>query len=236
MLQDKPVISNQHGALAMAVLPFIYGVIESGFTQLHLFFFLSWLFLYFFSYPFLSLFSRKPTDRNKKWATIYFILSLIFALPVIYAKPSILQFLVIILPLGLIQIYYAKQKDERNLFNDIAGILTFGTMGMAAFYLATAQYNAEILLHPTLFFIATTFYIKSMVRERKNPMYMEASITLHLLLAIVYMLCGMQAVFFAYLFAMARAIIVPSLGWNVKQIGMLEFPIIFMFLICLALS
>lgn len=66
MFKEKPVISNQHGALAMAMLPFLYAVIESGFSTLHIFFGLSWLFLYFFSYPFLSLFSKKPTERNKK--------------------------------------------------------------------------------------------------------------------------------------------------------------------------
>lgn len=234
MFKEKPVISNQHGALAMAMLPFLYAIIKSGFTPLHIFFGLSWLFLYLFSYPFLSLFSKKPTERNKKWAKIYFALSLLFALPVIYNVPAILQFLVIILPLGFIQIYFAKQKDERNLWNDIAGILTFGVMGMAAYYLVTKQYNIEILLHPTLFFIATTLYVKSMVRERKNPVYMELSIATHLLLALIYSLGSMQAVFFAYLIATARAIIVPSLGLNVKQIGMLEFPVILIFLIALA--
>lgn len=233
MFKEKPVISNQHGALAMAILPFIYAVIESGFTPLYIFFGLSWLFLYFFSYPFLSLFSKKPTERNKKWAIIYFVLSLLFALPILYSNPTILQFLLIILPLGLIQIYFAKQKDERNLWNDIAGILTFGIMGMAAYYLPTRQYNIEVLLHPTLFFIATTFYIKSMVRERKNPIYMEISIAIHLLLAFTYSLSPMQAVFFAYLIATVRAIIVPSFGLNVKQVGMLEFPIIGIFLISL---
>ncbi|MDD0823624.1 YwiC-like family protein [Mannheimia sp. AT1] len=232
MLNDKPVISNQHGALAMAILPFFYGVIASRFIPLHIFFGLSWLALYFFSYPFLSLFSKKPTVRNKKWAKIYFILSLVFALPVIYSKPAILQFLLIILPLGLIQIYFAKQKDERNLWNDIAGILTFGVIGMASFYLVQEEYNFYILLHPTLFFIATTFYVKSMVRERRNPIYMEISIGLHLLFAIIYALFSMP-IFFAYLVALARAIIVPSLGWNVKQVGMLEFPVILIFLICL---
>lgn len=235
MFKDKPVISNQHGALAMAVFPFIYAVIKSGFTPLHIFFGLSWLSLYFFSYPFFSLFSKKPTERNRKWATIYFVLSLLFAVPVIYNKPAVLQFLLIILPLGLIQIYYAKQKDERNLVNDIAGILTFGIIGIAAAYLNLGSYYFEFLLHPTLFFIATTFYVKSMVRERNNPVYTELSIGLHLMLAVIYMLCSMQAVFFAYLFALARAIIVPSLGWNVKQVGMLEFPMLLIFLLGLIL-
>lgn len=51
MLKDKPVISNQHGALAMAVVPFIYGIIESQFIPLHIFFGFSWLALYFFFLP-----------------------------------------------------------------------------------------------------------------------------------------------------------------------------------------
>lgn len=235
MLKDKPVISNQHGALAMAILPFLYAVIKNGFMTLHIFFGLSWLSLYFFSYPFLSLFSKKTTERNKKWAKIYFALSLFFALPVIYQQPAILQFLIIILPLGLIQVYFAKQKDERNLWNDIAGILIFGVIGVVASYLVTSQYHIEVLLHPTLFFIATTFYVKSMVRERKNPIYMEISIATHLLLAITYSLVSLQAVFFAYLIATVRAIIVPSLGLNVKQIGMLEFPVMLIFFIALIL-
>lgn len=235
MLNEKPVISNQHGALAMAILPFIYAVLESEFSILHLFFGLSWLFLYLFSYPFLALFSKKPTARNQKWAMIYFTLSLLLAIPVIYAKPSVLQFLLIILPLGLIQVYFAKQKDERNLWNDIAGILTFGVIGMAAYYLTTNEYGFAILLHPTLFFIAITFYVKSMVRERKNPIYMELSLALHLLLTFIYSLSAMQAVFFVYLIATARAMIVPSLGLNVKQIGMLEFPIMLIFLMALSI-
>lgn len=169
MFKEKPVISNQHGALAMAMLPFLYAVIESGFSTLHIFFGLSWLFLYFFSYPFLSLFSKKPTERNKKWAKIYFGLSILFALPLIYAQPSILQFLPIILPLGLVQVHYAKQKDERNLWNDIAGILTFGIMGMAAYYLVTKQYQFEILLHPTLFFYCYDFLYKEYGARAKKP-------------------------------------------------------------------
>ncbi|VTR23980.1 Uncharacterised protein [Actinobacillus pleuropneumoniae] len=58
MLKDKPVISNQHGALVMAFVPFLYAGFKSGFSPLHFWFAFSWLFLYLFSYPFLSLFSK----------------------------------------------------------------------------------------------------------------------------------------------------------------------------------
>ncbi|WGE32255.1 YwiC-like family protein [Actinobacillus genomosp. 2] len=236
MLKDKPVISNQHGALVMAFVPFLYAGFKSGFSYQHIWFALSWLFLYLFSYPYLALFSKKPTARNKKWAMIYFVLSLGFALPVIMDKPNILQFLLIILPLGLVQTYYAKQKDERHLNNDLAGILTFGVIGMASGYLMSMEYDWAILIHPTLFFVATTFYVKSMVRERKNPLFMELSLGLHLLLAMIYWWLGYHWLYFAYLIGFMRAALVPSFGLNVKQIGMLEFITVFIFFICLIYS
>ncbi|AAP95427.1 hypothetical protein A6046_05045 [[Haemophilus] ducreyi] len=236
MYKVNPVIPNQHGALVMASIPFVYGMFAAKPIINHSWLALSWLFLYLFSYPFFSLFSKKPTARNKKWAVIYASLSLLFVLPVLWQKPTILQFLGLILPLAIIQIYYAKQQNERHLVNDIAGYLTFGVMGMASFYLATEQVNWGILLHPTLFFIAATFYVKSMVRERKQPLYMELSIAIHLILAISYILSGHIWLFLAYLVSLARAIMVPSFAWNIKKIGLLEFPIMLLFLACLVMT
>ena len=217
MLNEKPVISNQHGALAMAFVPYFYAVIQAKEYNWSLFLFgLAWLFLYLFSYPFFMLFSKKPTAKNKRWAVIYFILSLGFASP--------------LLPLSLVQFYFAKQRNERHLLNDIAGILTFGVVGMATYYLSMQAVDFVFLIHPTLFFIATTFYIKSLARERKKPLYAELSIGIHLGLSLIYLFTNENAIFTAYLFALARAIIVPTLGWNVKKVGMFEFLTIVIFL------
>lgn len=234
MLNEKPVITNQHGALAMAFLPYFYAVIQAKEYNWQLFLFgIAWLFLYLFSYPFFQLFSKKPSTKNQRWAAIYFVLSLIFALPVLIISPQILLFTLPLLPLGLVQFYFAKKRDERHLLNDTAGILTFGVAGMATYYLAMQAVDFAFLIHPTLFFIATTFYVKSLARERKNPLYVELSIGIHLILSLVYLLLGEDAIFVAYLFALARAIIVPTLGWNVKKVGMFEFLTIVIFLISL---
>ena len=129
-----------------------------------------------------------------------------------------------------------NERDERHLFNDIAGILVFGVVGMATYYLATSSLDFRFLLHPTLFFIATTFYVKSMVRERKNPLYLELNILSHMLLAVIYLILGKDILFTFYLFALARSILVPYLGWNVKQVGMFEFITLTLFLIALCFS
>lgn len=236
MFTEKPIMSNQHGALVMAFVPFFYGIVASEWILPHLWLGLSWLFIYFFSYPFLSIFSKKQNAKYKKWAVIYALIAVTFALPLLWFKWAILQFLLPILPLVLVQIYYAKQRDERNLINDLAGILTFGVVGMASFYLATDQYNFAILLHPTLFFIATTFYIKSVARERKNPRYLKLSIGSHLLFGIVYTFCGLFSIAIAYAAGLARAFWVPKQKWSIKQVGMLEFGIITLFFVGLIFS
>ncbi|MDP8052458.1 YwiC-like family protein [Pasteurella atlantica] len=236
MIKNKPVISNQYGALVMAFIPLLYGISLTHFHFIYIFFTLSWLFLYLFSYPFLALFNRKPTTRNKKWVIIYAIISVIFALPVIFYQPKILQFFIPMIPLVLVQIYYTKQKDERNLINDIAGYLIFGIVGMAGYYLTTQQYNIDILIHPTLFFTVTTFYVKSVARERKNPLYRKLSINSHILLMISYALFSYYFIAFAYLCGLIRAIILPRKNLNIKQIGMWEFLIITIFTLCLIAS
>ncbi len=236
MLKDKPVISNQYGALVMAFVPLIYGLSLTHFQIVSVFFILSWLFLYLFSYPFLALFNKKPTARNKKWAIIYAIISSIFAIPILIFNPSVLQFFIPMIPLVIIQIYYTKQKDERNLINDISGYLIFGIVGMAGYYLTTQQYNFDLLIHPTLFFITTTFYVKSVARERRNPFYKKLSINSHILLMLTYALFNHYFIAFAYLCGLIRAIVLPSKSLNIKQIGMWEFLIITIFTICLILS
>lgn len=235
IFNEKPILSNQHGALVMAFVPYLYGIFASEWVFAHFWLGASWLFLYFFSYPFLSIFSKKSNAKYKKWAAIYAALAAVFAFPLLLTKFSILQFFVPIFPLVLVQIHYAKQKDERNLWNDIAGILTFGVVGMASFYLATDALNFAILLHPTLFFIATTFYIKSVARERKNPRYLKLSIGSHALLGLVYGVIG-SPIFWAYLFGLLRAVVVPKRKLSIKQIGLLEFPVVLIFLLCLIFS
>lgn len=234
-MQDKPIISNQHGALVMAFVPFLYAIAEGGFVFGQVWLGVSWLFLYLFSYPFFGIFAKKNNARQKKWAAIYLAISLLFAFPLLLSHFAVLQFMLPILPLATVQIYYAKQKNERHLLNDIAGILTFGVVGMAACYLATGEYHFTVLLHPTLFFIATTFYVKSVARERRNPRYRWLSLGVHSLLGLGYLATGSVAIALAYLIGLLRAVIVPKRNLNIKQVGLLEFAVAGVFVVALVI-
>lgn len=233
---QKPMISNQHGAFVMAFIPYFYGISASHWVNAHYWLGLSWLFLYLFSYPFFSLFHKKRKEKYQKWAITYAIFAGLTIFPLLITQPTVLQFFVWILPLVGIQIYYAKKRDERNLLNTISAIISFGIIGMASFYLATQQYNFAILFHPSLFFITTTLYIKSVARERKNPRYLTASIELHWGIFFLYLVQGALLLALVYFFAGLRATIIPTRKLTIKQIGLLEFPIITLFFVCLIFS
>ena len=62
----KLLISNQHGAIVMALLPFIYGMLLANPVWAHMFFIIRMVSLYLMTYPFLNLFKGKNLELYKK--------------------------------------------------------------------------------------------------------------------------------------------------------------------------
>jgi len=121
----KLLISNQHGAIVMALMPFLYGMLLSHPIWQHIFFLLAWFSLYLMTYPFLNLFKGRNLELYIKWSWIYFFACVIFAIPVLIYNWHTVLFVAAMLPFVLISIYYVKQKDERAFLNDLAGIVIF---------------------------------------------------------------------------------------------------------------
>lgn len=234
----KLLVSNQYGAIVMAMLPFLYGLLLGQPHWMHLFLLLAWGSLYLFTYPFLNLF--KPQIKNRRqyvrWSRIYGVASAVFCVPVLWWNSKILWFGVAMLPLLLINIYYMKTKNERALLNDFTGIAIFVLAGVAAYYFGTEQLDSKALqvaVYPTLFFIGITFYVKSMLRERKNPWYLRISVGFHLACVVVMGFCQSWSLTLTFVPALIRAIWLPHKKLNAKQVGMIEFAISFLFLIML---
>lgn len=235
----KLLISNQHGAIVMALLPFLYGVSLTTPIGLHISLLLAWFSLYLMTYPFLALFKGRNLSLYWRWTLIYGGASLIFAIPALIYNPYILWFVVAMLPFVGVNIYYSKNKNERALGNDLAAITIFALAGMAAYYFPTKQWDRhliEIALYPSLFFIGTTLYVKSVMRERKNPKYYQASIIFHLACTLFPLLLSNLALSFAFLLPLLRAIFLPKRKLSVKQTGLIEFAISFYFLLMLYIA
>lgn len=235
----KLLISNQHGAIVMALLPFLYGMLLSHPVWAHAFLLMAWFSLYLMTYPFLSLFKGKNLAEYKKWTIIYAVATLVFAIPALFYNWKILYFMVAMLPFVWVNIYYTKRKDERNLLNDFAGILIFALAGMGAYYFSDRTFDAKIwwvAIYPTLFFIGTTLYVKSMMRERKNPKYLRASIIFHSFAVAYFAGTGQFYLALAFFAGWIRAVYLPRKKLSVKQVGLTEFAITAIFFIFLLLG
>lgn len=232
----KLLISNQHGAIVMALMPFLYAMFNSPFIWQQCFLLLAWCCLYLMTYPFFNLFKGRQLALYTKWTLIYAIFGLLFSLPALYHNWKVLYFLMTMLPFSLVHIYYVKQKNERALLNDLSAIMIFALAGMAAYYFPQQQFDQGIwliALYPSLFFIGTTLYVKSVLRERKNPYYGYASILFHSLCVIGLLLCQQYAIAIAFLPPLLRAIYLPKIKLTVKQVGLWEMAISLLFFVML---
>lgn len=234
----KLLISNQHGAILMALLPFLYGMLSGTPIWQHSFLLLAWCALYLMSYPFLSLFKGRNLTYYAKWTAIYGGAALLFALPVLQYNFSIFYFLLAMTPCVILNIYFVRQKNERALLNDIAGILIFSIAGMAAYYFSTQNLDLQFYLvgvYSTVFFIGTTFYVKSMLRERKNPYYFKFSVIFHLSCLLILLFLQQYIVALAFVPATIRAFWLKRLKLSPKQVGLIEIGISAVFFIPLIL-
>ncbi|MGY4677210.1 YwiC-like family protein [Pasteurella sp. P03HT] len=235
----KLLISNQHGAIVMALMPFLYGMLLSQPVWQHIFLFLAWAALYLMTYPFLNLFKGRNQSMNIKWTWIYGLTSAGFALPALWYNIYIAYFVIAMLPLVAVNIYYVKKKDERAFLNDVAGIAIFAIAGMAAYYFSQPEFDQKIglvALYPSLFFIGTTLYVKSVLRERKNPRYLNISIIFHLLCVLMFLPLQQYLLALTYLPPLVRAVCLPRVKLSVKQVGLAEIGVSLLFFIMLLMA
>ncbi|MDU8925411.1 YwiC-like family protein [Pasteurellaceae bacterium LIM206] len=236
----KLLISNQHGAIVMALMPFFYGVFlsEHAVWQ-HIFLLLSWFSLYLMTYPFLNLFKGRNMELYWRWSWIYGTASVIFAIPALLHNWKIVYFGMVIAALSLVSIYYVKQKDERALLNDFNGIVIFAIAGCCAYYFpdrAIDQNWWRVAGYPSLLFVGATLYVKSVMRERKNPLYLKASIVFHLICILLMLMLQKYMMALAFIIPAVRAVWLPHKKMSVKQVGLVELAVSLYFFIMLIIA
>jgi hypothetical protein len=221
----KLFLPKQHGAWAMLIIPFWLGVIASHFLWQHILLFIGWLFLYLATYPLLLLFKRKKIPFYRKWTIIYMLPAMIFLLVPLLTKPSIILFGVGMIPFFCINAYFSSKNNDRALINDISAILVFGMAGLASSFIAEGFISNSswlVFFSSTLFFIGSTFYVKTMIREKKSIVYRNISWGYHVLLLVLWLLLGQWRVALAIFPSLVRAFYFYRKSYSVKKVGILE--------------
>ncbi|MGP4081777.1 YwiC-like family protein [Pseudalkalibacillus sp. R45] len=198
----KMILPREHGTWMMFFVPVLAGIVSGGPKWIHLPFLIGWFLLYLSSTPMLQMI-RKPKAKGEMlpWFIGYSGASFLFLLPVILSEPLILLIGSLLVPLLLMNIYFIKKKNERNMLNDLIGILIFSLGAIAAYTIGKGRIEdtAFILaLFVTFYFLGSAFYVKSLIRERNNKRFSVYSHLYHGLLWSVPWLFAMGGLVAAY--------------------------------------
>jgi hypothetical protein len=221
----KLFLPKQHGAWAMTIIPFWLGVISGGFLWQHIPFFIGWFLLYLATYPMLLLFKKKKIQFYKKWTFFYLVPALVFLLFPLLKMPSIIIFGFLMVPFFIMNAYFTSKNKDRALMNDFSAIFAFSIAGLAASYLGNGQVtfvSIIIFIASVLFFVGCTFYVKTMIREKKSMQYKWISWGYHSLLVIIWLSFGYWIVAIAYLPSLLRAILFYGKPLSPMKIGVYE--------------
>lgn len=233
----KLFMPKQHGAWAMLIIPFWLGVVASNFMWQHIPFFIGWLLLYLATYPMLLLFKGKKIPFYRKWTLIYLVPAFLLLLVPLWTRPTIAIFGFAMIPFFAINAYYSSKKNDRALLNDFSAIFAFGIAGLASGYLPNGTINFETTLSfiaSVLFFVGSTFYVKTMIREKSNPVYKYISWSYHVIVPAVFAAMGYWLISIAFIPSLVRAIYFYGKPYSMKKVGILEIVNAVIFFIIVA--
>lgn len=221
----KYYIPNQHGAWAMLVIPFLFGIIGSQAEWIHILLFVCWLLVYLLMFAVLQWIRTKKMQWYRKPVIVYGIMLTPVALWLIVLRPEILILALLFIPLFGVNAYYASQKRERALLNDIAAIIQFSIMVFISFVIGGGndyRIATELFLISILYFVGTAFYVKTIIREKNNKAFYYYSVGYHLALVILSIWLLPWSIVGASVLLLLRACWFPRIGIKVKQSGIME--------------
>lgn len=221
----KMLIPKQHGAWAMLVIPFLLGVIGGGMHLRHIPLFAGWLFLYLAAFPVTMMVKKKKTAFYQKWAAVYSIPALLFLLAAVWTLPVLAWVGMSLFPLFLVNLYYAKGNNDRALLNDIAAIIVFASGGLLGYWAGAEHLDGWawfVFFQSILFFVGSAFYVKSMIREKKNKRFQYYSWGYHAALPFLSLAFGAGWAVIAFIPSSFRAWYLYGKKLTVKKIGILE--------------
>lgn len=233
----KLVVPKQHGAWGMLLIPFILSVLLGKSTLYHIPLFIAWLCIYLATYPFLMYMKQTRKKEFLHSAITYFMIACVFGILSLLYEWRILFFAAIMIPLFMVNIYFARQKKERALVNDICAILIFCIGGLISYYFSMKTVD-EIAFGIAgisfLYFLGSTFYVKTMIREKNNPTYRYVSWGYHILLIIASLVVNpwLSLVFIP---SLVRAIVLYGKKISILKVGVLEIVNSVYFLIVTAI-
>lgn len=181
-------IPKQHGAWAMLTVPFVVGAVRGGLAPAQAALFVTWFVGYLcFAAAGLWLRSRlKPVHRAPVLA--YGLVCAVAGLVLLAMRPDLLLWAPVFAPYAALSLWYSWRRKDRALANDVVTIVAACLMTLVAASAGRLGSVAAAVTSPvligmtlalTLYFVGTSLYVKTLIRERNSAGYRRASIAYH---------------------------------------------------------
>ncbi len=207
----------------MLVVPWLAGVLVAGFRWPHLALLGAWVAGYLLSYYVMQAVKTRRPRRFREQLLVYGVPTVLLGGLVLVARPQLLWFGLVYVPLLLVNAVYAGRRLERAVVNDLASVVQSSVMLLVA--AAVAGVPVAQVWTPFLavlaYFTGTVLYVKTMIRERGSTAYLRASILFHAaVFAGAWWVHPLLGAFFGL--ALVRASVLPGRDLRPKQVGILE--------------
>jgi len=174
----------------MLAAPLLVGVLGGGPRWLHALLALAW-FVAYFAFHAAGLW-LKARRRPRYWppTRAYAVLLAVVGVPLLVLDPQLLWWAPVFAPLLAVGLWCSWARKDRTLLNDGATVLAACLMAVVAWQLGERPLPAPeqawawaVVLW--VYFFGTAFYVKTMIRERGNPVMLRLSVGYHALAALV---------------------------------------------------
>ncbi|WP_126428125.1 YwiC-like family protein [Brevibacillus marinus] len=222
---SRGFLPRQHGAWAMLLIPFLFGMFAAKPVWQHALLFLGWLLAYLFVYAFLQWVRTGQIRLYGRPLLLYGALLMPTGAALLWLEPGLWPLVPLFIPLFLVNCYYARRNRERSLLNDLAAVVQFSLIVFAAYELGGGsdwRLAAALFAFSVLYFTGSVFYVKTMIREKHNVKYYWVSVGYHLALLALAAICYPPGLLLPLAVLLVRAIWSPRAKLTVKQSGMLE--------------
>lgn len=207
----------------MLLVPFLLGLTVSGLDWVQLPLLVAWVLGYLATWAGGRWALSRFAARYRRPALAYLVALVGPALIVVLARPRLLLFAPIYLPLVAVMLWFSWRRDERNPINDVVAMFQSALMVLMA---AVAAGGALLAGWPQLvvcllYFLGTVPHVRSMIRGRDDPRWYQASVAWHVV-ALVAAVALHPVIGALFALLLGRAVALPRRPPTVMTIGLVE--------------
>jgi hypothetical protein len=181
------VLPEQHGAWAFLLLPVVLGLAAGGWAPAVPVLVVAWVAAYPLTWALTGIIAAPRPERFRRALVVWFVVAVPAALAAAFLRPWLLYVGVAYVALFVVNLWFARQRRERALANDLVLVAECTAMvpvvvgvgaadGWAVPFGEMVEPAVLVLaLACALTLVGSTLHVKSLIRERRNPRFARAS-------------------------------------------------------------